>query len=92
MTVFIVAVEYRGTDLQPHTAERRTGIREHAYDVDTETVVDHRPPAMAPRLGFPNPQRAWNSAPQLARCADCAETVTRTVVAIITAALRVGAE
>jgi hypothetical protein len=91
MTVFIVAVEYGGTDLQPRTAERRTGIREHAYDLDTDSRRPHPTLDQSP-FGFPHPQRAWNSTPQLARCADCAEAVTRTLVAIITAALPVGAD
>ncbi len=88
MAVFIVAVEYRGSDLPQHTAGQRAGIREHAYDIDAGAVVDHIPPAVAPRLGFPKPQRAWNSTPQLTRCVDCAATVTHAVTAIITAALR----
>jgi hypothetical protein len=78
---FIVAIEYRGADLDRQGGACRVGVLEHAYDVETAALATHhdRPP----RIGFPEPGRGWGSASLCPRCAECQAAVDELVAAYV---------
>jgi hypothetical protein len=82
---FIVAIEYRGADLDPGGGTR-TGLLEHAYDLETASLAAHR--GQSPRIGFPEPTRGWGSASLCPRCAECQAAVDEVVSAYVRTALR----
>jgi hypothetical protein len=86
MQAFVVAVEYRGPDVGACGEGTRVGTREHAFDVESATLIAHLP-GFTPRVAFPARQRAWNSEPEFARCPRCEAVVTSVVRAIIRSAL-----
>ena len=83
---FIVAIEYRGADLDRGGGQRRVGVLEHAYDLETAELAAHhdRPP----RVGFPRPSRGWGSARLCPRCAECQAAVDELVTAYVRNTLR----
>jgi hypothetical protein len=83
---FIVVIEYRGADLDRGSGTR-TGLLEHAYDLETASLAAHRrgPP---PRVGFPEPTRGWGSASLCPRCAECQAAVDEVVAGYVRTALR----
>lgn len=89
MEVFVVAIEYRGAQISATGPHARVGVREHAYELGSASLVGH-PPEHAPRVGFPVPPRAWNGVPEFSRCAICdlaVEQVLRVVIRSIVATL-----
>lgn len=83
---FIVAIEYRGADLDRRGGGSRIALLEHAYDAETGTLAAHhdRPP----RIGFPEPGRGWGSASLCPRCAECQAAVDELVAAYVRHSLR----
>jgi hypothetical protein len=83
---FVVAIEYRGADLDRHGAASRIGVLEHAYDVETAALAAHhdRPP----RIGFPEPSRGWGSVSSCPRCAECQAVVDELVATYVRTILR----
>jgi len=68
----------------PIPVNSRRGIQERAYHLATEDLVDHQKPGnVPPRIGFPVPQRSWNSPAPLRRCPSCATDITALVAAIL---------
>ncbi|HEX8303674.1 MAG TPA: hypothetical protein VF612_02265 [Jatrophihabitans sp.] len=83
---FIVAIEYRGADLDQRGGASRVGVLEHAYDVETAALAAHHD--QPPRVGFPRPSRGWGSASLYPRCAECQAAVDELVVAYVRNNLR----
>ncbi|MEO7262616.1 MAG: hypothetical protein ABI047_15375 [Jatrophihabitantaceae bacterium] len=83
---FIVAIEYRGDDLDRQGVGSRTGLLEHAYDLETASLAAHR--GQPPRVGFPEPTRGWGSASLCPRCARCQAAVDDLVADYVRTALR----
>jgi hypothetical protein len=83
---FIVAIEYRGADLEPDGGASRIGLLEHAYDVETASLPAHH--GRPPRVGFPAPARGWGTASLCPRCAECQVAVDEVVAGYIRTALR----
>ncbi len=83
---FVVAIEYRGPDLDRNASESRVGLLEHAYDVETATLAAHRD--RPPRIGFPEPGRGWGSASLCPRCPVCQAAVDELVTAYVRQSLR----
>jgi hypothetical protein len=83
---FIVAVEYRGADLDQQGGASRVGVREHAYDVETAALAAHHD--LPPRVGFPEPSRGWGSESLCPRCAECQAAVDALVAAYVRNSLR----
>ena len=83
---FVVAIEYRGADLDRHASGSRVGLLEHAYDVETAMLAAHhdRPP----RIGFPEPGRGWGTASLCPRCPVCQAAVDDLVSAYVRDRLR----
>jgi hypothetical protein len=83
---FIIAIEYRGPDLDRDGGGSRVALREHAYDLETAALAAHhdRPP----RIGFPRPNRGWGSAPLCPRCAECQAAVDEVVAGYVRNSLR----
>ena len=68
---------------------RRVPLCEHAYNLETATLVGH-PPRSGPRVGFPSCQRSWNSQPRAVRCPDCdtaVQYIVRDLIVIAIAAI-----
>ncbi|MEO6500650.1 MAG: hypothetical protein ABIQ09_01920 [Jatrophihabitantaceae bacterium] len=82
---FIVAIEYRGADLDRGSGTR-PGLLEHAYDLETASLAAHC--GEPPRVGFPEPDRGWGSASLCPRCAECKAVVDEVVADYIRTALR----
>ena len=82
---FIVAIEYRGADLDRGSGARM-GLLEHAFDLETASLPAHR--GRPPRIGFPAPARGWGSASVCPRCAECQAAVDQLVAGYVRAALR----
>lgn len=85
----LVAVEYLGPDIEDPGEMVRTGIREHAFDTTSATLIAHSCQNL-PRVGFPATPRGWNSSPQLPRCSDCelfVEAMIRLIIASTLAAV-----
>jgi hypothetical protein len=83
---FIVAVEYRGADVDRYRGARRVPLLEHAYDLETATLAAHVDEP--PRIGFPEPTRGWGSASLCPRCAQCQAVIDEVVAAYVRSALR----
>ena len=83
---FVVAIEYRGADLDRHAGGSRVGLLEHAYDVETATLAAHRD--RPPRVGFPEPVRGWGSASLCPRCPECQAAVDGIVSAYVRDSVR----
>jgi len=82
---FIVAIEYRGADLDRGSGTR-TGLLEHAFDLETASLAAHR--GRPPRVGFPEPTRGWGSESLCPRCAECQAAVDEVVAGYVRTALR----
>lgn len=83
---FIVVIEYRGADLD-HGSGTRTGLLEHAYDLETASLAAHQR-GRPPRVAFPEPTRGWGSASLCPRCAECQAAVDELVADYIRTTLR----
>ena len=83
---FIVAIEYRGPDLDRHGRASRIGVLEHAYELETAALAAH--PDRPPRIGFPEPSRGWGSPALCPRCAECQAAVDELVAAYVRTSLR----
>lgn len=86
MQAFVVAVEYRGTDIVAGGGMSRVVTCEHAYELQSASLFAHTP-ADTPRVAFPADRRGWNTKPESPRCADCDAAVEAIVRAVIRAAL-----
>ena len=86
MQAFVVAVEYRGPDIATPGGDTRIGVCEHAYDLQSATLIGHLP-GRAPRVAFPARQRGWNTEPEFSRCTECDLAVEAIVRAVIRATL-----
>jgi len=85
MRGFIVVMEYLGAG----AGGRRVPLCEHAYNLETATLVGH-PPRSGPRVGFPSCQRSRNSQPRAVRCPDCdtaVQYIVRDLIVIAIAAI-----
>jgi hypothetical protein len=87
MPAIVVAVEYDGDITAAGSADTRMGTCEHAYDLESATLIAHTADGETLKVGFPIPQRAWNSDPEFARCAQCETAVASIVRTIVRAAL-----
>jgi hypothetical protein len=86
MQPFVVAIEYRGADIDPHRDTSREPVLEHAYGLETATLAAHE--GCEPRFAFPSIVRGWATPSQGARCAECAAAVDGIVAAFVRVALR----
>ncbi|WP_311421631.1 hypothetical protein [Jatrophihabitans lederbergiae] len=86
MQPFVVAIEYRGADIDPHRDTARVAVLEHAYGLETATLAAHA--GQEPRVAFPAAVRGWATPSESARCAECAAAVDEIVAAFVRVALR----
>jgi len=56
-------MEYLGAGLGAGAGGRRVPVCEHAYNLETATLVGH-PPRSGPRVGFPSCSAAGTASPE----------------------------
>lgn len=79
--IFVVAMEYRGADVEWHHGAARVPVCEHAFDVRSATLAAHD--GHPPRFAFPTQRRGWSSEPEVLRCQACDSGVSAVVAELI---------